>query len=307
MPGLDGQTSALRRVGQRARDRVREISTAPPSRAADAQPPRPDAVTQLLLLETYRRTEGVMDGDLHDRGFLAYSQTDEDGILLYLLGRLGMGRRLCLEICAGDGIECNTANLIINHGWHGLLLDGDADNIDRGRAFYADLPQTRIFPPVMAREWITRQGVNDIVERHGFAGDIDVLSLDMDGVDYWIWEALTVVTPRIVVLEYQDILGPERAWTVPYSDTFTASAHPMTGFMPDFAGASLSAFVKLGRAKGYRLVGVNRLGFNAFFVREELAEVFPEVPVAACFSHPKNLAGMRDRAPGVLDLPWVEV
>ena len=85
------------------------------------------------------------------------------------------------------------------------------------------------------------------------------------GWDYWIWEALTVVTPRIVVLEYQDILGPDRAWTVPYSDTFTASAYSMTGCMPDFAGASLAAFVKLGHAKGYRLVGVNRLGFNAFF------------------------------------------
>ena len=305
--GLDGQTAALRRVGRRVQERVREFSSAPPSPAAIARPPRPDAATQLILLETYRRAEGVMDGDLHDRGFMAYSQNDEDGILLYLLGRLGMGRRLCVEVCAGDGIECNTANLIINHGWHGLLLDGDGANIERCQAFYGDLPQTRIFPPVMAQEWITRQGVNDTIERHGFTGEIDVLSLDMDGVDYWIWEALTVVEPRIVVLEYQDILGPDRAWTVPYSDTFTASAHPMTGYMPDFAGASLAAFVKLGRAKGYRLVGVNRLGFNAFFVREDLADVFPEVPVERCFSHPKNLAGIRDRAPGVLHLPWVEV
>jgi len=76
--------------------------------------------------------------------------------------------------------------------------------------------------------------------------------------------AIDVVSPRVVVLEYQDILGPERSVTVPYSDDFAAAQHSMTGTSPNFAGASLAAFVKLGRRKGYRLVGVNRYGSMIF-------------------------------------------
>ena len=78
--------------------------------------------------------------------------------------------------------------------------------------------------------------------------------------------------------------------------------------MPNFAGASPRAFVKLGTRKGYRLVGVNRYGYNAFFVRDDVAsELLPEIGVESCFSHPKVQAGMRDRFPLVAELPWVEV
>jgi hypothetical protein len=130
----------------------------------------------------------------------------------------------------------------------------------------------------------------------------------MDGVDYWIWEAITACTPRVVVLEYQDILGPVRAVTVPYADDFNAWQYSTTGGMPNFCGASLAAFVKLARKKGYRLVGCNRYGFNAFFVRNPLGEKqLPEVEVASCFKHPKVLEGMRDRFPLVQGMPWVEV
>src|SRR3954453_10075967 len=87
----------------------------------------PDAGTQLALSIAYRT--GDLDGPISDYGFKCYSQTDEDGILLYLFSRLGTTNRRCVEICAGDGIECNTANLIISHGWHGLLIDGDAELI----------------------------------------------------------------------------------------------------------------------------------------------------------------------------------
>jgi hypothetical protein len=273
-------------------------------------PSRSDACTQLLLREVYGAETGAISAPtLSTYGFSAYSQTDEDGILLYLFARLGVEHRVAVEICAGNGLECNAANLILNHGWHALLVDGDATNVQCGRAFYSQAPQTRIYPPVVANEWITRENVNAVVDRHGFVGEIDLLSLDLDGVDYWIWKALTVVNPRVVVLEYQDILGPDRSWTVPYSDSFSAAEFSMTdGVMPDFAGASLRAFVKLGATKGYRLVGVNRYGYNAFFVRSDLgASVLPEVEIGACFSHPKVRDGMRRRFPKVEHMPWVEV
>jgi hypothetical protein len=112
----------------------------------------------------------------------------------------------------------------------------------------------------------------------------------------------------VVVVEYQDILGSERAWTVPYSDDFSARDDPRTKGMTDFFGASLPALVKLGRSKGYRLVGVNRYGYNAFFVKNGVGDAaIPEIEARACFDHPKVRWGMRERFPAVKDLPWVQV
>ena len=269
-----------------------------------------DPATQIQLMLTYRGLVAQnhplpRPGEV---GFKCFSQTDEDGILLFLFSVIGITNKLCVEICAGDGMECNTANLIINHGWHGLLVDGDEANVERGTRFYAQSRHTYVHPPRFVHAWITRGSVNEILSNHGFSGEIDLLSLDLDGVDYWIWESIACVSPRVVVVEYQDILGPKRSWTVPYSDDFSAWQHPVTGGSPNFAGASLAAFVKLARRKGYRLVAVNRLGYNAFFVRQGLREdLLPEIQVTECFSHPKVIEGMRGRFPTVEDFPWVEV
>ena len=278
--------------------------------AAIDRPRLPDAATQIGLFLAYRQLvdEGRTLPRIADIGFQCHSQTDEDGILLFLFSILGVSKKLCVEICAGDGIECNSANLILNHGWHGLLVDGNKELVEQGRRFYRHSPQTCIFPPTFVNSWLTRQGVNELITSNGFSGEIDLLSLDLDGIDYWIWEAIEAVTPRVVVVEYQDILGPDRNWTVPYADNFSASAYPKTDGMPDFAGASLGAFAKLGRRKGYRLVCVNRYGFNAFFVKNGLGEeLLPEIAVGQCFGHPKVIWGMRERFPAVKDLPWVEV
>lgn len=300
----------MRAFVKRFASRIRGFLTEPTLDAIRHLPPPPDAATQIQLQLAYRRL--VEDRHplprVNDTGFKCYSQTDEDGILLFLFSVLGVSKKLCAEICAGDGIECNSANLILNHGWHGLLVDGSKVRIDQGQKFYAQSPHTNIFPPRFALSWVTRQGVNELLTANGFVGEIDLLSLDLDGVDYWIWDAIEAVTPRVVIVEYSDILGPERCWTVPYADDFSAAAYPKTNGMPNFAGASLGAFVKLGKRKGYRLVGVNRYGFNAFFVKNGLGDtLIPEIDARDCFSHPKVIWGMRERFPTVKDLPWVEV
>jgi hypothetical protein len=271
---------------------------------------RPDAASQLLLMHAWRGL--VSRGDplpsLREVGFQAYSQADEDGILLYLFALCGMQSRRCVEICAGAGEQSNSANLILAHGWHGLLVEGDAYLVERGRRFFARHPASRPFPPVYARAWVTRDSVNELVESNGFGGEIDLLSLDLDGVDYWIWEALTACRPRVVVVEYQELLGPEARLTVPYSDAFDGYAQSVTRGMPNFAGASLAAYVALGRRKGYRLVGCNRLCFNAFFVRDDVApDLLPEVPAQACFGHPKAQQSIRERYPLVAHLDWQQV
>ncbi len=289
--------------------RVRDFLATPVLERIQWVPQGPDAATQIQLMLTYRKL--ARENNLPrfgEIGFKCHSQTDEDGILLFIFSIIGVVRKLSVEICAGNGIECNTANLILNHGWHGLLVDGDKGNVATGIRYFSRSRHTHVYPPQFVCAWITRDSVNDILSKNSFSGEIDLLSMDLDGVDYWIWEAIDVVSPRVVVVEYQDILGPDRAWTVPYADDFSFRDYPQTDGMPNFAGASLSAFVKLGRKKGYRLVAVNRYGYNAFFVRNGLGDTeLTEVDVRACFSHPKVVWGMQERFPTVQDLPWVEV
>jgi hypothetical protein len=266
-----------------------------------------EAVQQKIFLQQLAARAGEKI-DLSSHGFAAYSQTDEDGLLLAVFAALGMGRRLAVEICAGTGNECNSANLIVHHGWHALLVDGSADNVAIGRRFYEWHPNTAPYPPVFIQSWVTRENVNELLAGAGFTGEIDLLSLDIDGMDYWIWEALNVVQPRVVILEYQDILGPDRSVTVPYDPDFYAYKHSLTSGMPNYCGASLRAFTKLGMKKGYRLVGCNTLNFNAIFVRNGLGEsMLPRVEIESCFQHPKAKWGMKVRFPEVADMPWQEV
>lgn len=265
------------------------------------------AVMQKTLSATYKQLHHTKASPLSfgDVGFRAYSQHEEDGILLFVFSLIGTTNKKCVEVCAGDGIECNTANLILNHRWIGLLCDGDERNVRRGKEFYARHPDSRHWPPVMTKEWITRENVNQIIEKHGFSGEIDLLSLDIDGIDYWLWKAIDCISPRVVVLEFNHLWGPDRAVTVPYAADFVAE---FTQYGSDYAGASLNAFVKLGKAKNYRLVGTNAIATNAFFVRDDvLCEWLPEVPPAVCFSHPRAEFGMKQRLPKVQNKPWVEV
>jgi len=297
--------TTLKRAAHRLRKYLnRPVITALRERAL------PDAASQLALTLTYRRLAAAGAGlpRLHEVGFQAYSQTDEDGILLFIFSVIGTADKKCAELCAGDGMECNTANLIINQGWSGLLFDGNPELVRQGKEFYQTNKATFVYPPNFICSWITKGNVNALLAENGFAGEIDLLSLDMDGVDYWIWEAIEAISPRVVVAEYQDIIGPDKALTVPYADDFNAGKYPTTDGMPNFCGASLLALTKLAKRKGYRLVGCNRSGFNAFFIKNNIGEKeIPEIAVADCFKHPKVLWGMKHRWPTVKDCPWVEV
>src|SRR4029077_13460873 len=112
----------------------------------------------------------------------------------------------------------------------------------------------------------------------GFEGEIDLLSLDIDGIDYWVWNAIECIQPRVVVLEFNQGLGATKAVTVPNKPDFVYDWNHSY-----YGGASLPAFIKLGRKKGYRLVGTETTGVNAFFVRSDIGTAFfPEVPISKC-------------------------
>ena len=272
-----------------------------------------DAVSrqvQILLSLKYREiaATGKLYPDFEQVGFNVYSKTGEDGILLYILSLIGMTDKRCVDIGCGAVKGSNVANLIINHGFSGLLIDGNRDNIERSVKYFAGHKETRNTPPNLLTFMITAENVNSLLEQNGFSGEIDLLSIDIDGIDYWIWKAIDGIRPRVVLAEYQDILGPDRAWTVPYKPDFNVRDYPENKQHNNYCGASLQALVKLGKQKGYRLVGCNKGGWNAFFVKIGIAEKhLPEVTVESCFRYQWNEFGMENRFPLVKDMNWEQV
>ena len=208
---LAGAESSDTRMGRLASDLDLASRTSPAAKLA-----------QIQLAHDWRNLplQGLPLPRFADVEFRAFSQNGEDGILLYLFSLIGTTSRTCVEICAGDGIQCNAANLILNHGWTALLVDGDAGKVKRGQDFYAAHPDTFSFPPQFVHAWIDRETVDALIAGQGFAGEIDLLSIDLDGVDYWIWDAIESVRPRVVVAETQCIWGASRSVTVPYCRDF---------------------------------------------------------------------------------------
>jgi hypothetical protein len=245
-------------------------------------------IVQRQLFFMYRGSifSGGATIGFRDAGYRVFSQSDEDGLLLYIFSLIGIQTRLLVDMACGRPLGSNATNLILNWGFHALLVEGDPENIRLTEEFYREHPDTKLFPPRIIKEWITAENINDILEGNGFQGEIDLLSLDVDGVDYWLWDNLSVVSPRVVVVEYQDCFEANEAVTIPYSADFSRHDHH-----PDYFGASLAAFVKLAHRKKYRLVGCNHYGYNAFFVREDVAvPALPAINPETCLVHPKIVA-----------------
>jgi hypothetical protein len=252
---------------------------------------------------------------MSDVGFKVYSQNDEDGLLLFIFAVIGMTNRVVVEIAAGIGVESNSANLIINHGFFGLLFEADINKAAQGKQFFENHPHSANFPPSFVTEWITRENVDQLIRSNmppgsvGPSGEIDLLSLDIDGNDYWILEAIKCITPRVIILEFNPTWGTERSVTIPYEPNFVFKPEPVP-----YVGASLPAFVKLLGGRGYRLVGIERMGFNALFVRNDLApELLPEVRGEECFRQlilaifQQSLADNPSLRASVESQPWIEV
>jgi len=260
--------------------------------------------TQLYLHYQLLRNMKLPLPKFEDTGFRVYSQNDEDGLLLYIFSLIGSTNKICVDVGSGTPYGGgNTANLILNWGWGGLLIEGNEKAVEQTTQFYASHPDTWIYPPKAINAYVTAENINNLIQGNGFSGEVDLFCLDLDGVDYWILKALNVIQPRVILVEYMNVFDSEQAVTVPYRPDFNRfDTHP------DFFGASLSAFVKLGRKKGYRLVGCNRYGFNAFFIRSGIGEdVLPEITPAQCLKHPQAVDGNKNRLPQVINYDWVEV
>lgn len=236
-----------------------------------------------------------------------YSQNGEDGLLLYLFSRLGTTDRRFVEFGIGNGRQCNSANLSLNFGWSGLLLDIDPANVIAARAYYQQRLGDNAPHVQISHSQVTAENINHTLTTHGFSGNLDLLSIDIDSNDYWVWQAITVIQPRVVVIEYNASLGAERAITIPYNPHFRLRADHPSGF---YHGASLAALVKLGQEKGYVLVGCDSQGANAFFVRQDVQGDLPTQTAAeAYFPHAYRTAQHSPAAQFqmVAHLPFIEV
>jgi hypothetical protein len=221
--------------------------------------------------------------NLCDTGFRNYSQFEEDGILLYIFAAIGTINKSFVDIGSGDCINSNCANLAINFGWNGLFIDGSERNINTGRSYYEKHPDSWAFPPKFVHAFVQRENINQIIEKQGVSGEVDLVSFDLDGNDYWIWDALAIIHPRVVIIETHIEFGL-RSIVVPYDKDY---CYP--GKHPDYHGASPAAMVKLANRKGYRLVGSNLYGFNTIYVKRGIGEeLLPEVTVESILAHPRN-------------------
>ena len=214
---------------------------------------------------------------LTDSEFRVFSQWGEDGIIQRLVREVPEVPPLFVEFGVQDYTEANTRYLLTHDNWAGLVIDGSPENIARVTA-----------DPLYWRHnlkakcaFVTRENINDLLTEAGLRGEIGLLSVDIDGNDYWVWEAIDAVDAVLVVVEYNWRFGPTRRVTVPYRPDFVRgdAHHSMVCY-----GASLAALEALGRRKGYDLVGCNSAGNNAFFVRAERRPAsLPVVDVASAY------------------------
>ncbi|MHB8772528.1 MAG: hypothetical protein ACYC7J_16165 [Syntrophales bacterium] len=242
-------------------------------------------INQRMLFNFYKYSLRRDDRfPLSDTGFRVYSQFEEDGILLYIFAAIGDVYRTFIDIGSGNGINSNCANFAINFGWNGLFIDGNPANIERGRKYYSSNPDTALYPPTFVNAFIQRENINELIVDHtSSTGQVDLMSIDIDGNDYWIWDAITAVEPRVVIIETNIEFGMNSI-VVPYDKDYM---YP--GKHPNYFGASPAAMEKLARRKGYRLVGANNYGFNTIYIKNGIGEdVIPAVSVETILQHPRN-------------------
>ena len=210
---------------------------------------------QLLATPRYADTRKLNRYELQ-----MFSQNGEDGILAEIFRRIGTTDCYFVEFGVENGLETNTTYLL-HAGWRGVWYDGNRKAIAAAR---------RLFRPFIAtgaleahEAFITKENAADLLERANVPREFDLLSLDIDRNTYHVWDALAAYRPRVAVIEYNASVPVCHDWVIPYDANRTWSLNVLYG-------ASLKAYERLGRERGYSLVGCNLAGVNAFFVRDDL-------------------------------------
>jgi hypothetical protein len=198
---------------------------------------------------------------LSDTSFDIFTYHGEDGIIQYLLSQLQQVPQNFADIGSGDCIKSNCATLALHYNWKGIFIDKDEAQLAVGKQFYSRQLKDAAGLRFIEAE-VKTENINDLLEKAGLTGSVGVLSIDIDGNDFWIWKAIEKIQPEVVVVEAKVEFGL-RSVAVPYGPSNHHSAEPL------YNGASVEAFRKLGLSKGYKLAGANKQGYNLFFVKQE--------------------------------------
>ena len=199
--------------------------------------------------------------NLSEVEFQVYSQWGEDGIIDWLINKFPEIPKNFLEIGTQDYKESNTRFLLINRNWDGFLIEAD-------KAAVKDIKSQRIFWKhrlKVKNEFITKDNINNIINRINVPKKLGLLSLDIDGVDYWVLKELSVLDPSIIICEYNSLFGQKKSVTVPYKKNYIRSEEHYSNL---YYGASIMAFIDLMKKRNYFLIGTNSAGNNAFFLKK---------------------------------------
>ncbi len=228
-----------------------------------------------LLAENIKCKKSV--ASLRDVEFKVFSQWGDDGIIQWVVNNLAIPNKTFIEFGVENYRESNTRFLMMNDNWAGFVMDGSESNI----AQIVNSEYYWKFGLSAKAAFIDMDNINSLLASSGLGKEIGLLHIDLDGNDYWIWKATSVITPIVVILEYNGVFGIERAITVPYDPGFQRTRAHYSNL---YCGASLRALYDLSADKGYSFIGCNSAGNNAYFVRnDKLNETVREIPLEKGF------------------------
>jgi hypothetical protein len=205
--------------------------------------------------------------DIIEYEFKVTSQWGEDGIIQFLINKIPIKNKIFVEFGVESYQEANTRFLLLNNNWSGLVIDGSELNINKVKKD----PIYWRYNLKAINHFINKDNINSILENNGIVDEIGLLSIDIDGNDYWVWESISIIKPQIVICEYNSIFGSELKISTIYDEMFIRSKAHYSNL---YYGASISALEYLANKKGYVLVGSNSAGNNVFFVKNEYASLF---------------------------------
>lgn len=204
---------------------------------------------------------------LQDSEFKVFSQWGEDGIIQYLTQKLPIKDKVFIEFGVENYRESNTRLLLENNNWSGLVLDGSKNNIKQ--IINSDIYWK--YDLVAKDVFITKDNIDEVINKYleeTNIKNVGLLSIDLDGNDYYVWDAILSIDPLIVICEYNWIFGNQFSISVPYDNFFERTKKHHSNL---FFGASIQALCKLAETKGYSYIGCTTAGNDAFFVKKELA------------------------------------
>lgn len=216
---------------------------------------------RMLAQANQLRTFDIIQ-NIQQAEFKVFSQWGDDGIIQFLIHYLDITEHTFIEFGVENYKEANTRFLLINNNWKGLVMDGSDKHM-------RELRHEKIYwrhDLTAVTAFITKENINELIRTNGFAGELGILHVDIDGNDYWVWKEIDTVNPAIVIMEYNSVFGVDKPWTVPYNPAFFRTNYHYSNLC---FGSSLLSLCDLAEEKGYDFIGCTSSGNNAYFVRKD--------------------------------------